>query len=61
MAVFSLEMPKGQLVRRLLGSEARVDGNRIRTGQLHKDDWPKLADAAGTLSEMPITEEENRL
>jgi len=54
VAVFSLEMPKGQLVRRLLGSEARVDGNRIRTGQLHKDDWPKLADAAGTLSEMPI-------
>ncbi len=54
VAVFSLEMPKGQLVRRLLGAEARVDGNRIRTGQLHKDDWPKLADAAGTLSELPI-------
>jgi replicative DNA helicase len=54
VAIFSLEMPKGQLVRRLLGSEARVDGNRIRTGQLHKDDWPKLADAAGTLSELPI-------
>jgi len=54
VAVFSLEMPKGQLVRRLLGSEARVDGNRIRTGQLQKDDWPKLADAAGTLSDMPI-------
>lgn len=54
VAIFSLEMPKGQLVRRLLGSEARVDGNRIRTGQLHKEDWPKLADAAGTLSELPI-------
>jgi replicative DNA helicase len=54
VAIFSLEMPKGQLVRRLLGSEARVDGNRIRTGQLQKDDWPKLADAAGTLSELPI-------
>ena len=54
VAIFSLEMPKGQLVRRLLGSEARVDGNRIRTGQLQKDDWPKLADAAGSLSEMPI-------
>jgi replicative DNA helicase len=54
VAIFSLEMPKGQLVRRLLGAEARVDGNRIRTGQLHKDDWPKLADAAGTLSELPI-------
>ena len=37
-----------------MGAHARVDGNRIRTGQLLKDDWPKLADAAGTLSEMPI-------
>ena len=54
VVVFSLEMPKSQLVRRLLGSEARVDGNRIRTGQLLKEDWPKLADAAGTLSELPI-------
>ena len=54
IAVFSLEMPKEQLVRRLLGSEARVEGNRIRTGQLHKDDWPKLADVAGVLSELPI-------
>ena len=54
VAVFSLEMPKEQLVRRMLGSEARVDGNRIRTGQLIKEDWPKLASAAGELTEMPI-------
>ena len=54
VAIFSLEMPKEQLVRRMLGCEARVDGNRIRTGRLLKDDWPKLADAAGVLSEMPI-------
>ena len=53
-AVFSLEMPKQQLVRRLLGCEARVEGNRIRTGRLLKDDWPKLADAAGLLSELPL-------
>ncbi|MEZ4287015.1 MAG: replicative DNA helicase [Polyangiales bacterium] len=54
VAVFSLEMPKEQLVRRMLGSEARVDGNRIRTGKLLKEDWPKLASAAGELTEMPI-------
>ncbi|MEM7607476.1 MAG: replicative DNA helicase [Myxococcota bacterium] len=54
VAVFSLEMPKEQLVKRMLCSEARVDGTRMRTGQLTKDDWPKLANAAGILSELPI-------
>lgn len=54
VAVFSLEMPKEQLVKRMLCSEARVDGTRMRTGQLHRDDWPKLANAAGILSELPI-------
>ena len=54
VAVFSLEMPKEQLVKRMLCSEAKVDGTRMRTGQLHRDDWPKLANAAGILSELPI-------
>ena len=54
VGVFSLEMPKEQLVRRMLCSEARVDGTRLRTGQLLRDDWPKLASAAGILSELPI-------
>lgn len=54
VAVFSLEMPKEQLVKRMLCSEARVDGGRMRSGQLFRDDWPKLARAAGTLSELPI-------
>ncbi|MBO6939150.1 MAG: replicative DNA helicase [Deltaproteobacteria bacterium] len=54
VAIFSLEMPKEQLVKRMLCSEARVDGTRMRTGQLHRDDWPKLANAAGILSELPI-------
>ncbi|HJK89312.1 MAG TPA: replicative DNA helicase [Polyangiaceae bacterium LLY-WYZ-15_(1-7)] len=54
VAVFSLEMPKEQLVKRMLCSEARVDGTRMRTGQLQRDDWPKLASAAGVLSELPL-------
>lgn len=54
VAVFSLEMPKEQLVKRMLCSEARVDGTRLRTGQLTADDWPKLAGAAGVLSDLPF-------
>jgi replicative DNA helicase len=54
VAVFSLEMPKEQLVRRLLCSEAGVDGNRLRSGRLTRDDWPLLTRAAGELSELPL-------
>ncbi len=54
VAVFSLEMPKEQLVKRMLCSEAQVDGTRLRTGQLLRGDWPKLATAAGVLSELPV-------
>jgi replicative DNA helicase len=53
-AFFSLEMPKEQLANRMLCSDARVDAGRLRTGQLSRDDWPKLAQAAGVLSDLPI-------
>jgi replicative DNA helicase len=54
VAVFSLEMPKDQLVKRMLCSEARVDAGRLRTGQLAREDWPALAQAAGMLSDLPV-------
>ncbi len=54
VAVFSLEMPKEQLVRRMLCSEARIDASRLRTGKLTREDWPPLAQAAGYLSELPF-------
>ena len=54
VAVFSLEMSKEQLVLRMLCSEARVEGTRIRTGFLSESDWPKLTLAAGNLSDAPI-------
>ena len=54
VAVFSLEMPKEQLARRLLCSEAGVDGNALRSGKLTRDDWQPLTRAAGELSELPL-------
>lgn len=54
VAVFSLEMSKEQLVMRLLSSVGRIDSQRIRTGKLHEEDWPKLSRAVGMLSEAPI-------
>jgi len=54
VAFFSLEMSKEQLVIRMLCSEARVEGTRLRTGFLSESDWPRLTLAAGNLSDAPI-------
>ena len=53
-AIFSLEMSKEQLVNRMLCSEAMMDAQKLRTGQLEDSDWPKLVQAMGPLSEAPI-------
>ena len=54
VAVFSLEMSKEQLVERFLCSLAKVDLNRLRTGHLMENDWPKLTRAAGWLHDAQI-------
>ncbi|MCK8824555.1 replicative DNA helicase [Fuchsiella alkaliacetigena] len=54
VAIFSLEMSKEQLVQRMLCCEAQVDNHRLRTGYLNENDWDKLTDAAGSLSEADI-------
>lgn len=54
VAIFSLEMSKEQMVNRILCSEAMVDSNKVRTGKLEDEDWSKLAEAIGPLSETGI-------
>lgn len=54
VGVFSLEMSKAQLVLRMLSSEAHVDSHALRTGRLQKEDWWRLAEAAGRLEQAPI-------
>lgn len=53
-AVFSLEMSSGQLVQRLLASEARVESSKLRSGRLNMDEWVKLAEVAGRLNDYKI-------
>ena len=54
VAIFSLEMSKEQMVNRILCSEAMVDSNKVRTGKIDDEEWGKLADASGILSESKI-------
>lgn len=52
---FSLEMPKEQLVDRLLGAEANVDAWKLRTGDgLTDEDFERISAAMGALAEAPI-------
>ena len=54
VAVFSLEMSREQLVNRMLCSEAMIDAQKLRTGELEENDWAELINAMGPLSEAPI-------
>ena len=51
VGIFSMEMSKEQLVTRLLSSESEIDHSKLRTGTFSGEEWPKLATAAGKLTE----------
>lgn len=53
-AVFSLEMSKAQLVQRMLCSEAMVDMQKVRSGNLSETDWNKMTEAAARLAGIPL-------
>jgi len=54
VGIFSLEMSSDQLIDRMLAAEAGVDLWRLRTGNLKNEDFQKIGDAMGILSEAPI-------
>lgn len=52
--VFSMEMPSESLAMRMMSSLGRIDQNRIRTGKLKDEDWPRVTSAVHMLSETPL-------
>jgi len=54
VAVFSMEMSGTQLATRMLGSIARVDQHKMRTGRLSDQEWHDLSEAMGRLHDAPI-------
>ena len=49
-AIFSLEMSRDQLMNRLFSLESKVDSQALRTGKLKDDEWAKLVESAGVIS-----------
>jgi replicative DNA helicase len=54
VAVFSMEMGASQLALRMLSSVGRLDQQRLRTGRLLDDDWPRLTGAIQKMHEAPL-------
>jgi replicative DNA helicase len=54
VAIFSMEMTARQVALRLLGSHARVEGQRLRKGDLRPQDWTALVQAGTALSKADI-------
>ncbi len=59
VAIFSLEMGKEQLVSRMIASEALVDMEKMRSGELEDEDWKRMAYALGPLGKAPIYIDDN--
>lgn len=52
--VFSMEMSAESLIMRMLSSIGKIEQNRVRTGEMHEDDWPRLSAAVGKLKDRPL-------
>lgn len=52
--IFSLEMSKEELIDRLFALAAQIDLHAIRTGNVSRADWFRLATAAEQLSHAPL-------
>lgn len=54
VGVFSIEMSKEQLVFRMLCGRAKLNQQKLRSGKLKQEEWPRLTIAGNVLSEAPI-------
>jgi len=54
VALFTLEMSKAEVTQRLMCSEAKVESDRVRSGKLTQEDWPRFTAACDRLMKAPI-------
>lgn len=53
-AIFSLEMPKKQVLNRLLALEASVSVKRLKSRQIKDFEWAQIAEAVGVVSSVNL-------
>lgn len=52
--MFSLEMGRNEITMRLLSAEARIPLQNMRKGTMREEDWTRLAQTMGDVSEAPL-------
>jgi len=52
--IFSLEMSKEELVNRIISSEAKIESNKIRSGEIEQEDLNRFLNIMAPLSDAPI-------
>jgi len=52
--IFSMEMSRKMISRRIVSAEAEVATQLLKSGRLEDDDWVALTHAIGNLSELPL-------
>jgi replicative DNA helicase len=54
VAIFNLEMPKEQIVNRIICSQARVNSSKMRTGDITGEDWEKIGAIVDRVATAPM-------
>jgi replicative DNA helicase len=54
VALFTLEMSSAEITERIFAGEGRIELERIRSGKLKPEEWPKLTKLAEQISSAPL-------
>lgn len=54
VAVFNLEMPKTQVVNRVMCSQALVESNKIKSGEISSEDWMRIGRVMNRFYQAPM-------
>ena len=53
VGIFSLEMSKPEIMKRMISSESEVEAHRIQSGYLNREDWTKIGQATAASPKLP--------
>ena len=54
VAIFNLEMSSSQLVKRMISTQTGIPGDRIRSGELDREEWGEIKDMVKEYKNIPI-------
>lgn len=54
VALFTLEMSSAEITERVFAAEGRIELERVRSGKLKPEEWPKLTQLADQLAKAPL-------